>query len=198
MNSGHQAFYNTKLIVDNLGQRSQAVGGAGSVGHNRHILGVLIQVNAAHKGGGFLILSGGRNNNFLCTSGNMRGSFFSGAEHAGGLYDILGAAGRPRNLRRILLFVHFDGMAVNDKLTVFRLSATVELAVHGVIFEHINHVVGVDERIVDTYNFKNVRLSHSGAENQATDTAKAIDANFNCHKFLPPDKFLLLFYSICR
>ena len=65
MNGGHQAFHNAELVVDHLSERRQAVGGAGGVGHNLHILGVLVEVDAAHKGGSILILRGSGDNDLL-------------------------------------------------------------------------------------------------------------------------------------
>ena len=47
VDGGHQAFHNAELIVDNLGHGSQAVGGAGGVGHEGHVAGVLVLVDAA-------------------------------------------------------------------------------------------------------------------------------------------------------
>ena len=50
VNGGHQTLYDAELVVDNLGQRSQAVGGAGSVRNDLHILGVLVVVYAHNEG----------------------------------------------------------------------------------------------------------------------------------------------------
>ena len=52
VNGGHQTLYNAEFLVDNLGQRSQAVGGAGSVGNNVHILSVLVVVYAHYETSG--------------------------------------------------------------------------------------------------------------------------------------------------
>jgi len=184
VNSGHQAFHNTELIVDNLSQRSQAVGGAGSVGNNLHVLGVLIQVYAANKGRSFLILSGSGNNNLLGTGLNVSGSLFRGAEYAGRLNNILGAALAPRDLFGIHAAINIDSLAVYNQLAVFFLDAAVKSAMDGIILHHVYHIVGVYERIVHAYNLKRFRLSDSSTEHQTTDTSETIDANFNCHNNL--------------
>src|SRR5699024_5364665 len=40
VDGGHQAFHNAEVVVQNLGDGSQAVGGAGGVGHKGHVRGV--------------------------------------------------------------------------------------------------------------------------------------------------------------
>lgn len=52
MNGGHETLDDTELVVQDLGQRSQAVGGARSVGKDLDVLGVLIEVDTAHEHGG--------------------------------------------------------------------------------------------------------------------------------------------------
>lgn len=52
MHRCHQCLDDPKLVVDDLDQRSQAVGGAGGVADHGHVLGVLVLVHAHHKHGG--------------------------------------------------------------------------------------------------------------------------------------------------
>src|SRR5699024_8619080 len=47
VHGGHQAFGDAELVVQDLGDGGQAVGGAGGVGDEVHVGGVLVQVNAA-------------------------------------------------------------------------------------------------------------------------------------------------------
>ncbi len=52
MDCGHQALDDAKLVVDDLGERGQAVGGAGGVGDHLHVGLVLLVVDAHHEHGG--------------------------------------------------------------------------------------------------------------------------------------------------
>ena len=47
----------------------------------------------------------------------------------------------------------------------------------GVVFEHIDHIVQIHERIVNRYDLDALMLER-GAENQTANAAKAIDTNF--------------------
>ena len=76
-----------------------------------------------------------------------------------------------------------DLLAVNGDGAVVILDGTIITAVHGVILEHIRHVVGGHERVVDRDEL-NVRVGKPHAENHAADAAKAIDANFDSHNFV--------------
>ena len=52
MDSGHQTLLNAKLVIDDLGQGGQAVGGAGGVADHGHVLGVFLLVDPHHEHGG--------------------------------------------------------------------------------------------------------------------------------------------------
>ena len=84
MDSGHQAVLDAERIVEDLRDGSEAVGGAGSVRNELHILGVSVQVHAAdeHRG---VVLGGSGHNNFLRTGSDVAGSLLLGQEEAGGL-----------------------------------------------------------------------------------------------------------------
>lgn len=66
MDSGHQTLNNVKVVMDDLGERGQAVGSAGSVGNNLHVLLVSFKVDTADKHGG--ISRGGGDDDLLGTS----------------------------------------------------------------------------------------------------------------------------------
>ena len=50
VNGGHQTLEDTEVVVDDLGQGGQAVGGARGVGHNLHVrlVGVLVDTHDKH------------------------------------------------------------------------------------------------------------------------------------------------------
>ena len=178
MYGGHQAFYQTEFIIQHFGQRSQAVRGTGSVGDNLHVLvvGVVVYTHNEHR----RIGAGRRDNNFLCAAVEVSRSLFGGGEHAGGLYDVLSAAGFPIDVFGIHAVEYDDLFAVYNQLAVLGGYFAVELAVYRVIFEHVHHVIRIDERIVYAYDF-DFRFGHRRTEYHTTNTAKPIDTNFHCH-----------------
>lgn len=78
MDSGHQTFNDTKVVIDNLGERSQTVSGTRGVGDNLEVRGILLEVNTTDEHGS--ITGGGRDNDLLGTTLNMSGSSFNGSE----------------------------------------------------------------------------------------------------------------------
>jgi hypothetical protein len=64
----------------------------------------------------------------------------------------------------------------------------VELAVHGVVLQHVSEVVNV-EKVVDTDNLNVLgEVFHSSAEDHTADAAETIDTEFESHYWI------LLFY----
>ena len=86
MNRRHQAVNDAEIVVDDLSQRRQAVGGAACIGHDVHISGVLVLIDAhdEHR------RIGGRSgdNDLLGAGLEMGGSLLGRGENAGGLDDI--------------------------------------------------------------------------------------------------------------
>ena len=68
-----------------------------------------------------------------------------GQEQAGGLDDVLSAASRSRaGLGGVTLGIHGDLLAVDDDGVLAGGHLAVELAVHGVILQHIGQVIRRD------------------------------------------------------
>src|SRR5699024_4828214 len=132
MNGAHQTFYNAEVVVDNLNQWSQTVGGAGCVGNNGHVLGVFVFVYTNNECWSLFVLCRSGDNNLLCTSFDVCRSFLGGGEHTGGLYNILSAALRPWYFAWVFACVYVDCVAVDNKFVVFNLQSAIELAMHGV------------------------------------------------------------------
>ncbi|EDR37597.1 hypothetical protein YpF1991016_2709 [Yersinia pestis biovar Orientalis str. F1991016] len=66
-------------------------------------------------------------------------------------------------------------------MAVFYFYSTVETTVGRVVFQHVCHVISV-QQIVDCNDF-DVRTFLSSTENNATDTAKTVDTYFDSHIF---------------
>lgn len=131
MAGGHETLEEAKLVVDDLGEGSQAVGGAAGVGDNLGlgVVGVKVDTADVHRGIG----RGSRDDDLLGTTLDVGASLLNGGEDTGGLNDVLDAALAPRDAGRVPLAEDLDGLAVDDELAALGLNLAVEVAVGGVV-----------------------------------------------------------------
>ncbi len=125
----------------------------------------------------------------------MGRSFLGGGEHTGRLYHIIRAALAPRNLSRVHLVIDLDLFAINDEFAVFSGDLTLEPTMHRIILGHIDHIINIDERVIDPDDLKLLRLCNSRTENKSADTTKTVNTNFNCHWKQPPVILIVIFYT---
>ena len=116
---------------------------------------------------------------------------------AGALADILGAHAGPGNVADFLggedlelLAVHHQGVGGVGDLAG-------ELAVHAVILQHVGHILGVHEGVVQADDLDVVALQ-GGAEHDAADAAKTIDADFRFHNTGTPFEFWVQIVPECH
>lgn len=173
VDGGHETLNDGELVVDDLGERGQAVGGAGRVGEHVDVGLVGLVVDAHDEHGG--ISGGSRDDNLLGTTLQVSASLVLGGEDTSGLDDVVGAGLAPGNLGGVLLCVELDGLAVDLQVVAIDLDGALELAVGAVISEHVRlragqplkrvgitremggfdgggiaySIVGLDERVVD-------------------------------------------------
>ena len=180
VNGGHEATDNTELVVEHLGDRSQAVGGAGSVGDDGLTsIGLVVHTIYEHRGS---VLGRSGHDNLLGTSLDVSLSELGGEEEAGGLYNNVGVEGTPGDVGGILLAEDLNLVAVYDEVVAFHFDIVVELAMYGVVLKHVSEIIGI-EQVVDTYDHDVLReVLHSSAENHTTDTAKTVNTKSD-HNF---------------
>jgi hypothetical protein len=75
-----------------------------------------------------------------------------GGEDASRLHDILSTSIVPFDVRGVSLLEDGDGLPVDDKLPILGLDCAIEFAMDGVILEPVDHVVEVNEGVVDGNN----------------------------------------------
>jgi len=143
VNGGHQTLDNSKVVVDNLGQRRQTVGSARSVGDDVVLGLVSVQVYSTDKHGS--VGRGGRDDDLLGTSLQVGGSLVDGGEDTGGLDDVVGTVGSPRDGSRVTLLVNGDLLAVDDELSVLVRDLALESTVGRVVLSHVDHVLHVNK-----------------------------------------------------
>ena len=189
VHGGHQAALDAVGVVNDLGERRQAVGRAGGVGDDLHVLriGLVVDAHDEHR----RVLAGSGDDDLLGAAVEVRGSALGGGEDAGRLGNVLGAAVRPVDVGRILLREDRDLVAVDDELAVLRADLARKAAVNRIVLQHVDHVIEIDEGIVDADDL-NVLVFEGRAEDQTSDSAESVDTDFNHNT--PPKK---LFSFLC-
>lgn len=128
---GHETFKQTELVVDDLGKRCKAVGGAAGVGNDRDLGVVGVQVDTYDVHGS--VCGRSRDDNLLGTTLDVRLSLVGCGEHTCGLNNVSDTALSPGNLRRVTLAKDSDGLAIDDQLAVLGFDGALEVSVCRVI-----------------------------------------------------------------
>lgn len=131
MDSGHEAFYNAEVVMDDFSQRSQAVGGAGGIADNLEGVVILLVVHTHHKHGGISRRS--RNDDPLGAALQVSPSLLHGGEDPSGLHNILSTSITPFDIGGVLLLEDGNGLPIDDKLPILSLDHAVEFAMGRII-----------------------------------------------------------------
>ena len=135
MDGGHETLNDTEVVVDDLGERSQAVGGARGVGEDVDILGVVLVVDTHDEHGG--IGGGSGDDDLLGTTLQVGGGLLLSGEDTGGLDNVGGTGLAPGDGSGVTLSEEGDLLAVDDETVLNVLDLALELTVGGVILEHV-------------------------------------------------------------
>jgi len=135
VDGGHETLDDAELVVDNLGERSKAVGGARGVGEDigAAVIGLLVDAHHVHGGIG----RGGGDDDLLGTTLKMGTGLLLGGEDTSGLDDVLGAGLGPGDGSGVTLSVELDLLAVHDEVVALDGDGALEVAVGRVILEHV-------------------------------------------------------------
>ena len=133
MDGGHQAFLDAEGVLEDLGHRGQAVGGAGGVGNEVHalVIGCVVHAHDEHRG---IVLGRGGEKDLFGPAGQVPLHFFRGGEFSGALHDVLCPHRGPGNLVGLLTVEHPDPAAVHDEVVPLPAHLALEAAVDAVIF----------------------------------------------------------------
>ena len=176
MDSGHESLHNAEVVMDDLSQAGQAVDGAGGIVDNLEDVIILLVVHAHHKHGG--IGRRCRDDDPLGATLQVSPRLLHGSEDPSGLHHVLSTSITPLDVGRISLLEDGDGLSIDDELPIFRLDCAVELAVGGIVLEHVDHVVKVNEGVIDGDDVHIARIKSSPGD-QAPDAAESI--HFDLH-----------------
>lgn len=135
VDGGHETLNNTELVVDDLGEGSQAVGSARSVGDDigLAVVGLLVDTHNVHGGVG----RRSRDDDLLGTTLKMGLGLVGGGEDTSGLDNILGGSLLPGDGGGVALTVEADLLAVHDKVVTVDFDVALEETVRRVILEHV-------------------------------------------------------------
>ena len=104
----------------------------------------------------------------------QRGTYLG--EHTGGLHNVVSSSRPPGDLGRVLRLEHRDLLSVDHKLVSTCLNVSLEPTVHGVILEHVHHVVNRDEGVVHCNNIC-VGVVQGSPQDETSDTPESVDSN---------------------
>jgi len=135
VDGGHETLNETEVVVDDLGEGSQAVGGARGIGKDLDVglVGGVVDTHDEHRGIG----GRSRDDDLLGTTLQVKLSLLLGGEDTGGLDDVVGTGLAPGDGGGVTLREEGDLLAVDGQTFTSNLNGTLELAVGAVIAEHV-------------------------------------------------------------
>jgi hypothetical protein len=103
-----------------------------------------------------------------------------GGEDTGRLHDTLSTDLTSFDVSGVSLLEDGDGLPIDDKLPILGLDCAVEFAVGGVILEHGDHAVEVNEGVIDGNNVHFAMWRADGSPgDQAPNTAKSVHTDLH-------------------
>mmetsp|Transcript_11270 Transcript_11270/g.26723 ORF Transcript_11270/g.26723 Transcript_11270/m.26723 type:complete len:421 (-) Transcript_11270:32-1294(-) len=177
---GHGALHNAELLVEDLNERREAVGGAGRVGDN--VLGLRVVVLCIHTDNicGDIALARSSDDNLLGTSLEMLPSTLSGEEDTGSLNHKVDPKLGPWQLGRVPVGDDGDDLAINaDVAVVNNLDIGTEHSKGGVVLEQVRGLLDAT-RVVDGNNVKQSLLAAvPAAQEVAPNATKTVDRDLH-------------------
>lgn len=178
VDGGHQTGLDTEVIVDNLGQWGQTVGGTGGVGQDLDVGGVLVVVDTHDEHWGVGRRSG--DDNLLGTGVQVLGGTGDVLEDTGGVDNVVDAGGTPGDVFWVSFLEHLDLVVVDDQVLAFVRDGTLVLTVGGVVLEHVGGVFWGNERIIDGDDL-DVWSGEGDSEDKSADSAEPVDTDSDSH-----------------
>ncbi len=180
MNSSHESLLDSVGIINNLGQRSKAVGGTGSIGDNisRSVIICVVYSNNVH----WSISRRSRDDDLLGSTSKMGLGLVSVGEDTCGLANVRSSNRSPRNIRGVPLSEELDnGLALsvlNDKRVGFSIGGDSSgvLSVDRIILEEVSSIVEGEEGIVHSDGGNITLVLKSSTAHETSDAAESVDS----------------------
>ena len=177
-----QPVFDADRFVEDLGDRSEAVGGAGGVGDHLMPSRVVKLIVDAHDKGFINILAGGGDDRLSWPRLQGGGPPFAAAEEAGRFVDIVHSEFAPRQLGRVTLGKHPHTVTIDDEVGPVHLHGALIAAVHRVVPEKVAEHVG-RRQVVDGDQVETV-TGFQMARKKSPDASKTVDRDLDAHNFL--------------
>lgn len=186
VNGSHETGVDTPVVIKDLGDWGETVGGTGSVGDDLGTLFELFVIDTHDKGWDTSISRAGDDNK-LDAVVDVRGAvttgrfFTSTLEDAGAFENDIDLESVPVDGLGGALSVELDEFAVDFDAIFLSFDGTVETTVNSVVLEEVSERLWVSKGIVDTNDFNLVGSFEGKAHSKTTDTATTVDTNTNRH-----------------
>ena len=192
MHGRHQAGHYTKLLMQGLDQRCQAVGRAGSVGNNGVFFFQHALVDAKHDGGIDILAAGSGDDDFFRATLQVCRCLFLGSEKAGALKHHVHTKLAPGQFGGIAVGQHADFVTIDHHVIALNAHGAGELAVRRVVLGEVGVGLGIAQ-VIDGHDLNIVLFATfvMGTQDVAADAAVAVNSNANRHDIN------LLVYKTC-
>src|SRR5690242_17482205 len=137
MDGGHGPAVDAECVLNDFGDRREAIGGAGGVGNDVVLRGVVALVVHAKNKGGVGTVGRGRNDDFLYRGAEMLLGIGTFGEQAGGFDDDFRANRSPIELGGILCAEYLEALAFDRDSVVGVGHLMRQIAQHGIVFEQM-------------------------------------------------------------
>ncbi|MNE10192.1 hypothetical protein D3C80_1028930 [compost metagenome] len=178
VDSSHQAFNDTELVVQDFCHWSQAVSCARCAGDNCFgtIKDVIVYVvnNSFH-----VACSWSRDNYFFSSAFKVFLSSFFSCEETCALQNDVYAKLSPRKFFRVAVSQNLNVFAVHFEESVMNFNFTLEFTLSCIIFKQMSKHLSVSQ-VVDCYHFDTFYILNT-AECKASNTSKTVNTNFYTH-----------------
>src|SRR5437667_521428 len=179
VDGGHGAAVDAKSLLENFGNGSEAIGGAGGVGNDVVRGGVVGLVVHAQDESGVGAIGRGGDDHFFHGSAEMLLGVNTLGEEAGGFDDDMRAYGSPIDFVGILGLENLEALAFDGDGVIGMRHLVVQNAEDGVVLQKVRESLRVGD-VVDGDEL-DVLIVERSTHNVATDAAEAVDANLNGH-----------------
>ena len=184
VNRGHQALLDAEGLVQDLGHRSQAVGGARGVGHDLHAGIQDMIVDAHHEGRVELVLRRSAQHDPIGTRVDVFLEFLAAGEEARRLQRDLASQALPGEIGGVTLGEDGNRLAVDHQSLLGGLDSPREPPVDAVVLEQHRKVLRVRE-VVDRHDLELVGVLGQDTKDETPDSTKTVDTNTDCHDWTP-------------
>ena len=142
MDCGHKSLLDAKVVMDDLGR------GAKQLAVQETLLTIFMALSYLSWFTPITNMGASTEGAEMMTLLALPFSLLHGGEDTSVLHNILSTSITPLDVGGISLLEDGDGLAIADKLPVLSLDCAFELALSGIMLEHIDHVVEVSESII--------------------------------------------------